>query len=171
MSILSWSVGLCWSNIIWFIWCRSATEATAFLPFGGGGYFIPDHRAFFETWQMRTFELYWCVNIFALCWSRHWRKVPANTWMLLMREHLLLVAGEEIKSIHDACLIFKAIRSTINHTKETPSRSFQRSVRFYSELTKMSRDIHSVNVAIILLHWNKNGISSNKQEGPTANSE
>jgi hypothetical protein len=72
--------------------------------------------------------------------------------MLVMEEHLLPVAGEEIKSIHDARLLFKAVRSTINHMKENLSASCERTVRFYSELTKMSRDIHSVKVAIILLH-------------------
>jgi hypothetical protein len=44
--------------------------------------------------------------------------------MLLMREQLLLAAGEEIKSIHDARLIFKAIRSTINHIQKNPLSPF-----------------------------------------------
>jgi hypothetical protein len=52
------------------------------------------------------------------------KKEPTNTWILLMRERLLLVAGGEIKIIHDARLIFKAVRSTISHIKKNSSHSF-----------------------------------------------
>jgi hypothetical protein len=43
-----------------------------------------------------------------------------------MQEDLLVAAGAEIKSIHEALAIFKAIRLAINHIEENPVRSFQR---------------------------------------------
>lgn len=118
---------------------RAATDAQDLLKLkhcSSGEYILSVDWVCFKIRETGTFEFYSCVTIPHYAGAATDERKLTNTWTLLTRERLL-AAGVEIKSLHDARAVFKAIRSTINHIEKKPAHGFQRPTRFYSKLTKI----------------------------------